>query len=230
MWVSMHCLRRSVGIAGLILSTTAFGARPAPVIEARVTHVTDGDSLWVQPAAPAAAIEVRLVDIDAPEICQPWGKESLEALRELVRGKTVQLQAVARDPYGRTLARVTADGVYVNQRLVQEGHAWSARGRWDRGPLMKEERMAHALRRGLHSQAGALMPRDFRRIHGSCRPAPSPAAPASGAPVAFRCDGRTRCGQMTSCAEATFFAKSCPGAKMDGNRDGVPCERTLCAR
>jgi hypothetical protein len=46
--------------------------------------------------------------------------------------------------------------------------------------------------------------------------------------TSFRCDGRTRCSQMTSCAEATFFLKNCPGVKMDGNGDGVPCEKQWC--
>ena len=41
----------------------------------------------------------------------------------------------------------------------------------------------------------------------------------------FQCDGRTHCSQMTSCEEATFFLKNCPGTKMDGNNDGVPCEQ-----
>jgi len=44
----------------------------------------------------------------------------------------------------------------------------------------------------------------------------------------FRCDGRTYCSQMTSCAEASFFLKNCPGVKMDGNNDGVPCEQQWC--
>ena len=45
---------------------------------------------------------------------------------------------------------------------------------------------------------------------------------------AYKCDGRTYCSQMTSCAEATFFLKSCPDVKMDGNHDGVPCEQQWC--
>jgi len=44
----------------------------------------------------------------------------------------------------------------------------------------------------------------------------------------FRCDGRTYCSQMKSCAEATFFLRNCPGVKMDGNNDGVPCEKQWC--
>ncbi|WP_432470290.1 excalibur calcium-binding domain-containing protein [Amphritea sp. HPY] len=40
----------------------------------------------------------------------------------------------------------------------------------------------------------------------------------------FRCDGREHCSQMTSRAEAVFFINNCPNTKMDGDRDGVPCE------
>ena len=46
--------------------------------------------------------------------------------------------------------------------------------------------------------------------------------------TAFQCDGRTHCSQMTSCEEATYFLRNCPGTKMDGDNDGVPCERQWC--
>jgi hypothetical protein len=51
------------------------------------------------------------------------------------------------------------------------------------------------------------------------------------APVAttnYRCDGRTYCSQMGSCEEATWFLRNCPGTKMDGNNDGIPCEKQWC--
>ncbi len=44
----------------------------------------------------------------------------------------------------------------------------------------------------------------------------------------YRCDGRTRCSQMTSCDEAKFFLRTCPGNQMDGDRDGIPCEQQWC--
>ena len=67
-------------------------------------------------------------------------------------------------------------------------------------------------------------------------PLASPIASASGPRAAqddsgaspFKCDGRTMCSQMTSCAEATYFVQHCPDTKMDGNHDGVPCERQWC--
>ncbi|MBA6409690.1 cold shock domain-containing protein [Pseudoalteromonas sp. 5Ae-yellow] len=41
----------------------------------------------------------------------------------------------------------------------------------------------------------------------------------------FTCDGRQHCSQMTSKDEAIFFINNCPNTKMDGDRDGEPCER-----
>jgi hypothetical protein len=44
----------------------------------------------------------------------------------------------------------------------------------------------------------------------------------------YHCDGRVYCSQMTSCEEAKYFLSHCPGVKMDGNNDGVPCEKQWC--
>lgn len=41
----------------------------------------------------------------------------------------------------------------------------------------------------------------------------------------FRCDGRQHCSEMTSREEAEFFIRNCPNTKMDGDNDGIPCER-----
>lgn len=44
----------------------------------------------------------------------------------------------------------------------------------------------------------------------------------------FKCDGRKYCSQMTSCAEAKTFLQNCPGMKMDGDNDAIPCESQWC--
>ncbi|MCB1983320.1 MAG: excalibur calcium-binding domain-containing protein [Rhodoferax sp.] len=140
--------------------------------------------------------------------------------------------------------------------MVAEGHAWSLRTKWDRGPYVAQERMARSLDRGLHAAGGAIAPAEFRRRNGPCglrgsegdtgapeamrEAGASPAAaakaataaptPGASAASALRCDGRTRCSQMRSCEEATWFLRHCPGVRMDGNGDGVPCERQWCGR
>ncbi|WP_299805945.1 excalibur calcium-binding domain-containing protein [uncultured Shewanella sp.] len=46
----------------------------------------------------------------------------------------------------------------------------------------------------------------------------------------FRCEaGKTHCSHMSSCNEAKFYIKYCPGTQMDGDGDGVPCERQHCS-
>ena len=47
--------------------------------------------------------------------------------------------------------------------------------------------------------------------------------------ASFKCDGRTHCSKMTSCEEATFFLRNCPGVEMDGDHDGIPCENQWCS-
>lgn len=60
---------------------------------------------------------------------------------------------------------------------------------------------------------------------------PSAAAePVSPQAESSRCDGRTTCSQMTSCAEAKYFLAHCPGVTMDGDHNGIPCERQWCNR
>jgi hypothetical protein len=54
------------------------------------------------------------------------------------------------------------------------------------------------------------------------------AAPVVTNPGAYRCDGRIHCSQMTSCSEAKYFLNNCPNVKMDGDRDGIPCEEQWC--
>ncbi len=51
---------------------------------------------------------------------------------------------------------------------------------------------------------------------------------AAHSPTTYQCDGRIYCSQMRSCAEAKYFLSNCPGVKMDGDHDGVPCEQQWC--
>ena len=44
----------------------------------------------------------------------------------------------------------------------------------------------------------------------------------------FQCSGKIYCSEMSSCAEAKFYLRNCPGTKMDGNNDGIPCEKQWC--
>jgi hypothetical protein len=44
----------------------------------------------------------------------------------------------------------------------------------------------------------------------------------------YSCEGKTRCSQMSSCEEARFYQDHCAVMRLDSDKDGVPCEGTLC--
>lgn len=115
----------AVAIAAAAFSISATHAADSPVLVGRVTKVTDGDTIKVK--LDSGPINVRLDSIDAPERRQPYGKESLAALYQLVANKTVELEVVEQDRYSRQVAIVYVDGMNVNARMVQEGHAWAYR-------------------------------------------------------------------------------------------------------
>jgi hypothetical protein len=46
----------------------------------------------------------------------------------------------------------------------------------------------------------------------------------------FRCEGKNKCSQMTSCGEAMFYLQHCPRASLDDDKDGIPCEVQWCQK
>lgn len=133
-----------------------------------VTHVTDGDTLWVRRHAQAAPIQLRLDGLDAPEICQDHGPAARAALASLVLRRTVVVTTRARDRFERSIARVRLPDDDAGRWMVRQGHAWSHRFRGRAGPYAAEEALAHAGRLGLWADPAPLEPRAFRKGHGAC--------------------------------------------------------------
>jgi len=150
----------------LLLAAASADAR---VFQGVVTHVTDGDSIWVRASSGGAPVEVRLQGIDAPEICQAFGKEARDALAGRVLRRPVAVNSRARDGYQRVLGHVTSGGQDLGLWMVSRGYAWSYRYRRDTGPYAAAEAQARQSRLGLWSPARSpVEPRVFRKRHGSC--------------------------------------------------------------
>jgi micrococcal nuclease len=150
-----------------LLLTPAQAARPW---DGRVTHVTDGDTLWVQAFSGGEPQKLRLEGLDAPEVCQPWGLQAHVALQSLLLGQQVRVRTLNRDAYGRRLSQVWYQGQDVGDWLVRQGHAWSSRFQGRSGRYDAAQQQAQLLRKGLFSQAGPwLTPRQFRQRYGACR-------------------------------------------------------------
>jgi micrococcal nuclease len=133
-----------------------------------VSHVTDGDSLWVRPEGGGAPVEIRLLHIDAPEGCQAFGPQARAALARRLHAQSALVRTRGHDDYGRVLARVQHRGEDIGAWMVRSGYAWSTGHRKRPGPHAELEAQARQARRGLWREPGAEPPRDFRRRHGRC--------------------------------------------------------------
>jgi Excalibur calcium-binding domain len=72
---------------------------------------------------------------------------------------------------------------------------------------------------------------ETKRRAAAASAVPNKVAPSTPtASGGFSCDGRKYCSQMKSCDEAKYFLANCPGVKMDGDKNGIPCEQQWCGR
>lgn len=142
----------------------AAGAR-AEVIDARVTHVGDGDSLSV--CIDRQEARVRLLYIDAPEYRQPYGREARRSLAELCADKVARLDWSQKDRYGRILARVSCADVDVNAEQVRRGMAWVSSLDKPAPAFFAAQRNARDGALGLWSDPDPVPPWKWRRAHRS---------------------------------------------------------------
>jgi endonuclease YncB( thermonuclease family) len=220
-----------VGVAGA-LPVGAQSDADELVLAGRVTKVIDGDTIDVE--LESGPIRVRLDSIDAPERAQPWGREATEALSRFLRNGTakVELQVSEQDRYERMVATVYLDGVNVNAWLVADGHAWAYSTYLNDKSIPAVEAEARRLRRGLWRANDPVAPWKWRKAHREAFEdfddrddfeLPGPDAAAENR----QCGAKRYCGDMATCDEARFFMNVCGLSRLDGDRDGVPCEE-LC--
>lgn len=95
----------------------------AKEIQGKVVRVLDGDTVEV--LQDKKTVRIRLINIDAPEKKQPFGRWSTNQLKSLIAGRTVSVSYSQTDRYGRVLGRiVTTNGTEANRWMVQNGAAW----------------------------------------------------------------------------------------------------------
>ena len=77
----------------------------------RVTKVIDGDTFLTA----SRKNPVRLANVDAPEKGTRGGAAATKALKSMIQGETVSIDTVARDTYGRSVAKVKVGRNSVNK-------------------------------------------------------------------------------------------------------------------
>jgi len=104
----------------------------------KVIKVYDGDTITVASKTPGTNIvyrfSVRLAGIDTPEMTSKNNVEKERAifvrdrLHDLVFGKIVLLKNLSMEKYGRILADIYLDDLYVNQYMIDNQYAYVYNG------------------------------------------------------------------------------------------------------
>jgi len=151
-------------------------ARPAPgklpeQFFGQVVGVTDGDTISV--LHNAGEVRVRLSGIDCPEKGQAYGRHAKLFTSQAAFGRTVTVQVVDYDRYGRVVGEVILpDGTNLSQELVRAGLAWWYRQYSFDRELAGLEAQARAERRGLWADASPIPPWEHRKRRATPRRAP----------------------------------------------------------
>ena len=70
-------------------------------------------------------IKIRLSEIDAPEMDQPFGTNSKKCLSELIReNSSLKFKSDGQDGYGRSLGWLMTDEINLNYEMLKQGCAW----------------------------------------------------------------------------------------------------------
>jgi len=81
-----------------------------------VTKVIDGDTFETS----SRKNPVRLANVDAPEKGEPGSGKARQALKNLIEGEQVRVETVARDQYGRSVAKVYLGRESVNKMMEEK--------------------------------------------------------------------------------------------------------------
>jgi endonuclease YncB( thermonuclease family) len=122
----------------------------------------DGDSLVLNDT------EVRLYGVDAPELNQTCGSnageydcglDARDALRNLLRGKTINCKSLETDRYGRAVSICWDGKLEINNELVRQG--WAIAYFRHATAYAKAQKEARAARRGIW-RGRFEMPENYR--------------------------------------------------------------------
>ena len=149
-------------VSAALDDAAARDAAKTKVIIGKCTRVSDGDTIHVVTDGNVK-FKVRLDRIDAPEKDQPYGKESTAYLTSLIRGKTVRVEWVKKDQYGRVLGIVYLDKADINLQMVATGNAWHY-SYFDKTPAYSAaESAAREKKLGLWTVENPINPYEWRR-------------------------------------------------------------------
>lgn len=133
-------------------------------VNGEVVQVQDGDTLTVKTERDRLH-KVRLADIDAPEMGQPFGKPAQRLATDLALGKIVRVNYTYKDKYNRLIGELfLPDGKLMNEEMLKAGLAWHYRVKYPHSSFLEKlEFKAGQKHLGLWIQEAPIPPWEFRR-------------------------------------------------------------------
>ena len=128
----------------------------------KIKRVVDGDTVHV--FYQDEVYKIRLTEIDAPERDQPYGSNSTEYLKSLLKEGMVDVDISGTDRYGRKLGRLYWRGKDINRELVSAGYAWVYDQYVTDESFYKDQSKARKLKKGLWLDQNPLEPWNWRKI------------------------------------------------------------------
>ena len=126
-----------------------------------IERVIDGDTVVLN--LNEETYRVRLVEIDAPESNQPFGNESTDYLKNLLKDGMVNIEILGTDRYGRKLGRLDWQGENINRAMVKAGFAWVYEKYVINSYLYDDQNEARYLRKGLWRDKTPIEPWKWRK-------------------------------------------------------------------
>ena len=128
----------------------------------KIKRVVDGDTVHV--FYQDEVYKIRLTEIDAPERDQPYGSNSTEYLKSLLKEGMVDVDISGTDRYGRKLGRLYWQGIDINRELVSAGYAWVYDQYVTDNSFYENQSKARNSKKGLWEDQNPLEPWNWRKL------------------------------------------------------------------
>ena len=128
----------------------------------KIKKIVDGDTVHV--FYQDEVYKIRLTEIDAPERDQPYGSNSTEYLKSLLKEGMVDVDISGTDRYGRKLGRLYWRGMDINRELVSAGYAWVYDQYVTDNSFYENQSKARNSKKGLWEDQNPLEPWNWRKL------------------------------------------------------------------
>lgn len=159
---------RKTAILILLLAIATMTPALADSFNGKVIGILDGNNIIV--SYDNKARQLRLANVDCPDLNQDFGPQAKDFLMNIIFGKDVWVDIKSIDHSNRGLSTMTINGQDVGVQLVQAGLGWYDSRFTSNGAIAEAQVQAQINRTGLWSQNNPIPPWEFRQMSRGVTP------------------------------------------------------------